>query len=133
MSPMTWGTHHTFKPMKIEQAEKMFRKMKSVIDQRLIWFGFYKKTPICFFIGIPDPNQYLKFVNGNLNIFGKMKFLYHKTFTQANVVSAMVFGVTPKFQKLYTEISNNGTLKFQKWYTEISENGIQDFQNKGKI
>ena len=44
-----WGTHHTFKPLKLEQAEKMFRKMKAIIDQRLIWFGYYKDTPICFF------------------------------------------------------------------------------------
>ena len=33
-----WATHHTFKPMQTEQAEKMFRKMKSVIDKKLILF-----------------------------------------------------------------------------------------------
>ena len=46
--------------------------MKSIIDQRLIWFGYYKDTPICFFIAIPDANKYLKYVNGNLNTIGKL-------------------------------------------------------------
>jgi len=128
-----WGTHHTFKPMKVEQAEKMFRKMKSVIDKRLIWFGFYKETPICFFIGIPDPNQYLKFVHGNLNIYGKMKFLFHKNFTKANVVSAMVFGVIPKFQKLGLEsaVANHTTNHMlNNGYTTVIQSWIGDFNPK---
>ena len=51
----------------------MFRKMKSVIDKKLIWFGFYDKTPICFFIGIPDPNQHLKVVNGDFYETGRVQ------------------------------------------------------------
>ncbi len=128
-----WGTHHTFKPMKIEQAEKMFSKMKSVIDKRLIWFGFYEKTPICFFIAIPDPNQYMKFINGNLNTYGKLKFLFHKTFTKANVVSAMVFGVIPKFQKLGLEsaIANHTTNHMLKdGYDTVIQSWIGDFNPK---
>jgi len=128
-----WGTHHTFKPIKIEQAEKMFSKMKSVIDKRLIWFGFYEKTPICFFIAIPDPNQYMKFINGNLNTYGKLKFLFHKTFTKANVVSAMVFGVIPKFQKLGLEsaIANHTTNHMLKdGYDTVIQSWIGDFNPK---
>ena len=128
-----WGTHHTFKPMQVEQAEKMFSKMKSVIDKRLIWFGFYNNTPICFFIGIPDPNQYMKFINGNLNTYGKLKFLFHKTFTNANIVSAMVFGVIPKFQKLGLEsaIANHTTNHMLKdGYDTVIQSWIGDFNPK---
>ena len=128
-----WATHHTFKPMQTEQAEKMFRKMKSVIDKKLIWFGFYDKTPICFFIGIPDPNQHLKVVNGDLNTFGKLKFILHKTFINAEIVSAMVFGIVPKFQKLGLEsaLANHISEELQKHkYKTVIQSWIGDFNPK---
>jgi len=128
-----WGTHHNFKPLKIEQAEKMFRKMKDIIDQRLIWFGYYKETPICFFIGIPDANQYLKYANGNLNTMGKLKFLYHKTFNKADTVAALVFGVIPKFQKLGLEsaLAKYTSDKMQEdGYTKVIQSWIGDFNPK---
>ena len=128
-----WGTHHTFKPLKLEQAEKMFRKMKAIIDQRLIWFGYYKDTPICFFIAIPDANKYLKHVNGNLNTIGKLKFLYHKTFNKTNTVAALVFGVIPKFQKLGLEsaLANHTTNKMlADGYQYVIQSWIGDFNPK---
>ena len=128
-----WGTHHTFKPLKVEQAEKMFKKMKAIIDQRLIWFGFYKETPICFFIGIPDANQYLKYAHGNLNMIGKLKFLFHKTFNKSNTVAALVFGVIPKFQKLGLEsaLANHTTDKMlEDGYTQVVQSWIGDFNPK---
>ena len=128
-----WGTHHTFKPLQIEQAEKMFKKMKAIIDQRLIWFGFYKKTPICFFIGMPDANQYLKYVNGNLNMIGKLKFLFHKKFNKSDTVAALVFGVIPKFQKLGLEsaIANHTTNHMLKdGYDTVIQSWIGDFNPK---
>jgi len=128
-----WGTHHTFKPIKIQQAEKMFRKMKSIIDQKLIWFGFYKDMPICFFIGIPDINQYLKFINGDLNTLGKLKFLFHKTFNKTDTVAALVFGVIPKFQKLGLEsaLANHTTDKMlDNGYKNVIQSWIGDFNPK---
>jgi len=128
-----WGTHHTFKPIKVEQGEKMFRKMKDIIDQRLIWFGFYKEKPICFFIAIPDINQYFKYINGNLNTIGKMKFLYHKTFNKSKTVAALVFGVIPKFQKLGLEsaLANHTTnIMLQDGYTKVIQSWIGDFNPK---
>jgi hypothetical protein len=128
-----WGTHHTFKPLKTEQAEKMFEKMKPIIDQRLIWFGFYKEIPICFFIAIPDINQYFKYINGNLNMIGKLKFLFHKTFNKSDTVAALVFGVTPKFQKLGLEsaLAEKTTEEMLKdGYKKVIQSWIGDFNPK---
>ena len=66
-----WKSHHGFKEMKTDKAVKMFKKMKSIIDKKLIWFGFYEKTPVCFFIGIPDPNSINKFINGRFKLIRK--------------------------------------------------------------
>ena len=129
----SWGTHHTFKPLELKQAEKMFSKMKAIIDQRLIWFGFYKETPICFFIGTPDANQYLKYVNGNLNTMGKLKFLFHKKFNKSRTVAALVFGVIPKFQKLGLEsaLANHISNKMlDDGYIKVVQSWIGDFNPK---
>ena len=128
-----WTSHHGFKEMKTENAEKMFKKMKSVIDKKLLWFGFYDETPICFFIGIPDPNQYLKFVNGNLGIIGKIKFIFHKQIKSPSICSGMVFGVIPKFQKLGLEaaladIVTKNILKVG--YTHVIQTWVGDFNPK---
>ena len=62
-----------------------------------------------------------------------MKFLFHKTFRQANVVSAMVFGVIPKFQKLGLEsaVANHTTNDMLKnGYTTVIQSWIGDFNPK---
>jgi hypothetical protein len=130
---VAWGSHHNFKPMKLEQAEKIFTKMKMVIDKELIWFAFYKEAPIAFFLGIPDPNQYLKYINGNLNWFGKLKVLFSKLFIRPNVVSAMVFGVIPKFQKLGIESAladHTSNIMKQNGYRYVVQTWIGDFNPK---
>ncbi len=128
-----WGSHHNFKPMQLEQAEKMFTKMKMVIDKKLIWFAFYKDQPIAFFIGIPDPNQYLKYINGNLNFIGKLKLLFYKLFKKPNIVSAMVFGVIPKFQKLGMEsalANHTSNIMKENGYKYVVQTWIGDFNPK---
>ena len=128
-----WKTHHKFQPMKLEQAEKMFSKMKAMLDKRLIWFGFYKDKPICFFIGIPDPNEYLKYIHGNLNLLGKLKFMFFKIFKKPRIVSAMVFGITPKFQKLGLEsaLAHYTSVRMLKYgYTHVVQTWIGDFNPK---
>ena len=128
-----WKSHHGFKEMKTDKAVKMFKKMKSIIDKKLIWFGFYEKTPVCFFIGIPDPNQYFKFINGDLNLLGKIKFMYYKTMNPAKICSGMVFGVIPKFQKLGMEsaLADIVTKNISKvGYTHVMQTWIGDFNPK---
>lgn len=128
-----WQTHHGFKEMKTEKAVKMFEKMKQIIDKRLIWFGYYEEKPICFFIGIPDPNQYFKFIHGNLNTIGKIKFMFYKNMKKPTICSGMVFGVIPKFQKLGMEsaladIVTKNILK--AGYTHVMQTWIGDFNPK---
>ena len=69
-----WGGHSGVKPMTLEQAQKMFGKLKPIADEKLIYFGFYKDQPISFFISIPELNQLFKHVGGNMNWLGKLKF-----------------------------------------------------------
>ena len=94
-----WKTHSNFKGMPASQARSIIRKMKPIMDEKLIWFAYYNNEPIAFFIALPEINQIFQHINGNLNWLGKLKFLYHKWKGSCDNVFGIAFGVAPKFQK----------------------------------
>ena len=94
-----WKTHSNFKGMPASQARSIMSKMKPIMDEKLIWFAYYNGEPIAFFIALPEINQIFKHINGNLNWWGKIKFIYHKWKGSCNNVFGLAFGVTPDFQK----------------------------------
>ncbi|MEE2700054.1 MAG: hypothetical protein VYD71_01660 [Bacteroidota bacterium] len=95
-----WGnTFHNFKSMKQKQAINIINKMSPIMDEKIIWFVYYKHDPIAFSIFLPELNEVFRHVNGNLNMLGKIKFfLLLKLFPPKNV-HGVVFGVAPEFQK----------------------------------
>lgn len=130
-----WGGHSGVKPMTLEQCEKMFRKMKPVLDPRLLYFGFYKEQPIAFFISIPELNQLFKHVNGSMNLMGKLKFLYHKTMGTCNKALGLVFGVVPEWQGHGVEAAIVVAFSKLAWgkglpYETIEMNWCGDFNPK---
>jgi hypothetical protein len=49
---------------------------------------------------LPELNQWFKKLNGNLNLIGKLRFLWMKHFDASNrKIFGIVFGVVPEFQK----------------------------------
>lgn len=93
-----WGGHEDFKPMEQKTAMKLMKAMKPVVDKRIICFVYYKKKPIAFYINLPELNQIFRYVNGNLNWLGKLKFLYHKWVGTPTTMNGIVFGVAKEFQ-----------------------------------
>ncbi|GAB4107562.1 GNAT family N-acetyltransferase [Echinicola sediminis] len=126
---------HMGKSMSIKEAQVMLKKLKPVVDEKLIYFGFFKGEPVSFFISIPELNQIFKYVNGKLDWIGKMKFLYHKLFNPPEKMLGLVFGVVPEHQgkgvesamvKKYNEMSNQKSFP----YETIEMNWIGDFSPK---
>ena len=93
-----WGGHDHFKPITKEVADKIINALKPVIDRRIMIFAFHNETPIGFFINIPELNEIFKYVNGNLNWLGKLKFLYHKWKQTPQTMVGIVFGVSREWQ-----------------------------------
>ena len=85
--------------MPASQARAIMRAMKPIMDEELIWFAYYKNEPVAFFIALPELNEIFKYVNGNLNLIGKLKFLFHKTIRKFDSVFGLAFGVSPEHQK----------------------------------
>ena len=126
---------HMGKSITEREAKLMLGKMKPVIDPYLIYFGFYKGEPISFFINIPEINQLFKHVNGKLDLLGKLKFLWNRTFNPPDKMLGLVFGVVPEFQGKGVEsamiLSYREFLDIKKLkYDTIEMNWIGDFNPK---
>ncbi len=93
-----WGNHEHFKTMSKEGAQKLFKTMKAVIDPEIIIFVYYEQKPVAFYINLPELNQIFKFVNGELNIIGKLKFLWHKWRHTSDRLMGLIFGVVKEWQ-----------------------------------
>ena len=94
-----WTSHEAgIEKLSQIQTNIMIKKMKSVLDIQLLWYIYYNHQPIAFILCLPDVNQYIKGLNGKLNMWGKLQFMYRKFNKKCNKAVAVVFGVIPKFQ-----------------------------------
>jgi len=95
-----WAQHGEEKAITLPQIIKLFNSLKAVMDERVIWFAYYKEEPIAMFINIPDVNQYFKYFNGALGLWQKLHLLWMKWTGQNNKLTGLAFGVVPKYQAL---------------------------------
>jgi hypothetical protein len=94
-----WKAERTdFEEMSSERAQTIMRKLKPVLDEEICWFAYHKDVPIGVFIAIPELNQVFKYVHGNLNLWGKLKFLWFQKTKGFNMFTGIVFGIVPEFQ-----------------------------------
>lgn len=93
-----WAGHGGLKQLSVEQGNLLFKKMKPVIDERIIYFAYYKEEAIGMFINLPDLNQYFKHLNGKFGILQKLYFLYLQKMKPAKKFTGLVFGVVPEWQ-----------------------------------
>lgn len=129
-----WGGHDNFNPMKLETAQKIVNALKPVMDKRIVVFAYHKEEPIGFFVNIPELNEIFKFVHGDLNLIGKLKFLYHKWRETPRTMVGVVFGVSKEWQGKGVEgamIDWAGTYFTKNTkYTEIVMTWVGDFNPK---
>ena len=93
-----WAGHGGLKQMAKEQVILLFKQMKPVMDERIIWFAYYQNEPIAMFINLPDLNQWFKYLNGKFGLLQKLKFLYLQKFKANSKFCGIVFGVVPEWQ-----------------------------------
>ncbi|HVF97411.1 MAG TPA: hypothetical protein VM871_08830 [Flavisolibacter sp.] len=93
-----WAGHGGLKEMKPEQVMIMFRKMKPVMDESIIWFAYKEETPIGIFVNLPDLNHWFKYLNGGFSLVHKLQFLWVKKTVPCTKFTGLVFGIVPEFQ-----------------------------------
>jgi GNAT superfamily N-acetyltransferase len=90
-----WAKRGEIPELTLQQAKLMVKQMKPLLDEKLLWFGYYKNEPISFFLSLPEVNQIFKHVNGKLNLLGKIKFLWHSLRKTNKKAFGVLFGVDP--------------------------------------
>lgn len=130
-----WVKNSATGEMSASRAQAIMKMFKPILEEELMWFGYYDEQPIAFFIMIPDLNQLFKHVNGKLDLRGKLIFLYHQWMKTNPKARGVIFGVIPEFQG--RGIDSAIALSFTKacWrpdfqYKELELNWIGDFNPK---
>lgn len=114
------------------QAKLIVKQMKPIMDLKLLYFGFYKGTPISFFLSLPEINQIFKHLNGQLDLIGKIKFLWHQFRKTNRKAFGVLFGVVPEHQGKGCDgamvLASRKVLQDEyKRYDEYEMNWIGDF------
>lgn len=127
-----WVNHEGVKEMSAEHAQTLMQRLKPILDERLLWFAFHHDVPVGFFVTLPELNQVIKHVNGKLDWWGKLVFLYYKLFQKNNQAFGLVFGVTPEYRGRGIEAALAMALSWEAWkpgfpYTDLELNWIGDF------
>lgn len=94
-----WAKFTGVKPIEADQARKLMKKLKPIVDRKLLYFAYYENEPIGFFIMVPDINKIIGRFNGKFGLWQKMQFLFDlKVRKKADRIFGMIFGVIPEFQ-----------------------------------
>ncbi len=129
-----WEFHENFKQMSEEDVQMKLNDVKDFIIEDFIWFVYANGDPAAFLVMYPDLNQIIKHLNGRLNWWSKIKFVYYKwrkTITRSRIV---IMGVKPKYQKcglesiIFKQIEKS--MKIHKEYDHIELSWVGDFNPK---
>jgi hypothetical protein len=123
-----------FTPLQPEYIVKWLKKGKAIIEEEFIWIAYFEKTPIAIFLMIPDVNLILKHLNGKMNLWNMLKFLYLKKKETMTRAKGILMGVIPRFHNLGIEsamaLSVYKKLIEKKQYKEVEFSWVGDFNPK---
>jgi hypothetical protein len=131
-----WAGHGGLKQMPEAQAILLFKKMKRVMDKKIIWFAYHHQDPIAIFINLPDLNQWFKYLDGKFGWWQIIKFLWVKQFVPNKKFTGIVFGVVPEWQGkgvdafIIGESANKYIQTNKSTYTEYEMQWIGEFNPK---
>lgn len=129
-----WAGHGGNKTMELRQANKILQAMKPAIEEKIIWFAYYKNDPIACWLNLPDLNQWFKHLNGKFGLWQKLHFLWLKKFGKCNRFVGIVFGIVPEFQgkgvDAYLIVDAAKVIQEEMMYEDFEMQWIGDFNPK---
>lgn len=128
-----WRDFENFVPLNTKGILESFTKMKTVMDEKLIWFAYINGEPASVIVILPDANQMIKSFNGKLGIIEKLKFLYFR-WRGVTRMRAVVMGTKQAYQKHGLESALFIKLKEYvlplNQYEELELSWVGDFNDK---
>lgn len=129
-----WSSHEHYKPLDAEDLYNFINESKPILDPEMIWFAHHENKPIAMFAMIPDINQILQKLNGNLNLLGIAKFIYYKRRKIMTRTRILLMGVDEKYQRYGIESAifwhQDKLMKKKPQYTEVELSWAGDFNPK---
>lgn len=129
-----WSKMGHFKPVTIDQTKATMKQMLPIMDEKIIWFGYFKDRPIAFFVMLPEINQVIRYLNGRMDWYGKLKFAYYRWRGVMDKMFGVLFGVVPEFQGKGIDgaviIAAAKVIQPMKKYRNLEMNWIGDFNPK---
>ena len=128
-----WAGHGGLRELKKDQVMAMFKQMKPVMDEKIIWFAYHNEDPIGMFVNLPDLNQWFKHLNGKFGLLHKLKFLWVKKTKPNKKFTGILFGIVPEFHGKGIDafmIMEAAKVVQQMSYTEYEMQWIGDFNPK---
>lgn len=115
-----------------EQVEAIYKSLRPIIDPDLIYFAYYQGQPIGFFLMFPEINHALRHLNGKMNLWGILKFIYYRHIRKIDVALGQLFGVVPEFQSKGVEAAMikrfcETVVKSGSCYKFLEMNWVGDF------
>ena len=94
-----WSLFTGVKPMPKEEAQKIMKTLRPIVDPNIIFFAYFNDEPIGFFIMVPDINRIIGKFNGKLNLWNKLRLMWDlKVKKSCDRIFGIIFAVTPEFQ-----------------------------------
>ncbi len=120
-----------FEPLEADYIQSVLKKARVILDEEFIWLAYFEGKPIAIYLMFPDLNQILKHLNGKLDLWSMVRFMWlkqRKTMTRAR---GMLMGVIPKYQGLGIEsafiLKVRDAIKHKPHYKEVEFSWVGDF------
>jgi hypothetical protein len=129
-----WKNFDHFVPVTDATILETFQKMEPIMDEKLIWFAYVNGEPASFVIIIPDANVWIKSLKGNMNLWGKIQFVWNRYTIKPKRMRAIVMGTKTAYQKhglesvLFIKLGEYVLPKNQ--YEELELSWVGDFNEK---
>ncbi len=132
-----WQFHENFTPTDPNAIRLMLAELKSLLVPEFIWFAYHGDEPIAFEVMLPDINQMLRYFNGKINLWGKLKVGLlgkKRIFTRARIT---IMGVKTQYQKSGIESAlfwhMNTVMVKNPQYNEVELSWVGDFNPKMRM
>jgi len=129
-----WSSHEHYKPLDPDDLYDFLVSSKAILDPEMIWFAYHDEKPIAIFAMVPDINQILRKLNGKLNLWGIIKFLYYKKRKTMTRTRILIMGIDEKYQRYGIDSAifwhQDKLMKKKPQYTEVELSWAGDFNPK---
>ena len=71
-----WALFSGVKPLGRDEAMRLMRMLRPIIDPRIVFFAYFNDEPIGFFIMVPDLNRLIGKFNGKFGWWQKLRLMW---------------------------------------------------------